>query len=387
MNNAEVNKKDFQELIEKYLDGETTIEEVKFLVNYYESFQESHEWVEELGSEEIINSRMLINILEVLQDEEAKKDKIIPLYKRKIFQYGVAASLILFVAFNFIFNNKNNDGFVEDPIIVNNNIEIGTDKAILTLEDGLIVKLEKGHKYAATNLKSNGEELVYNKSDGSNKEVGYNVLTIPRGGEFFVKLSDGTQVWLNSESQLKYPVNFVEGVSREVELVYGEAYFDVSHSREHQGADFKVYHDQQEVQVLGTEFNIKAYKNETNVYTTLVEGKVAINYQGKTQNLIPSQQSNLNVSANTLAIAKVNVKIEVSWKDGVFTFKERSLKEIMASLSRWYDMDVVFENKSLEKVKFNGVLRKYQSIEEILSVIMSSSINNYEINDKMIVIR
>ena len=100
-------------------------------------------------------------------------------------------------------------------------------------------------------------------------------------------MSDGTQVWLNSESQLKYPVNFIKGQTRQVELVYGEAYFDVSPSVEHNGAKFKVFNQSQEVEVLGTEFNVKAYKDETNIYTTLVEGRVVIDNGALKQSLLP----------------------------------------------------------------------------------------------------
>jgi ferric-dicitrate binding protein FerR (iron transport regulator) len=268
------------------------------------------------------------------------------------------------------------------------------------LENGEEVTLTKGTQFQTQNAISNGEEIVYQQlsspapalpsgrqSRENNKPQTTNTLTIPRGGQFYIKMSDGTKVWLNSESQLKYPVSFTDGESRQVELVYGEAYFEVSPSTKHKGSDFKVVHNKQEVQVLGTAFNIKAYKDETNVYTTLVEGSVAINYVGRTQKLVPGQQSNLNVNANTLTISEVDVKTEIAWKDGVFNFKEKSLKDIMKVLSRWYDMEVVFENKELENVGFVGVLRKNQDIEDILSLIKSTSINNYEINNKTIILK
>jgi ferric-dicitrate binding protein FerR (iron transport regulator) len=201
-------------------------------------------------------------------------------------------------------------------------------------------------------------------------------------------LSDGTKVWLNSETQLKYPVSFTDSESRQVELVYGEAYFEVSPSTEHKGADFKVFHDHQEVQVLGTEFNIKAYKDETNIYTTLVEGKVAVNYNGNNQILAPNQQSNLNTENNNITMAMVDVYRETSWTQGVFIFKKKPLKKIMEVLSRWYDMEVVFENKELENVIFSGTFNKKHSIEDILTAIKNTKfINNYEINNKTIVIK
>ena len=200
-------------------------------------------------------------------------------------------------------------------------------------------------------------------------------------------MSDGTEVWLNSETQLKYPVNFVKGQTREVELVYGEAYFDVSPSTEHGGSKFRVMNNAQEVEVLGTEFNIKAYRDDTNVYTTLVEGKVVVGNGDLEQYLTPNQQSNINLENNSIKVTVVDVDVETSWKNGIFSFKGMPLKNIMKVISRWYDVDVVFENKELESIKFKGVLDKYQSVEEILNIMTSSTINNYEIKDKTIILR
>ena len=331
---------------------------------------------------------MLINILEAIQEEDVK---IIPLYKRNIFKYGVAASLILFVSFNFIFNKNNkliNDSS-STPKTIHNNIAIGTDKAILTLEDGTIIPLEKGKKYVANSVSSNGEEIIYNTTATTNPEIAYNYLTIPRGGQYHVKLSDGTNVWLNSESKLKYPVNFTLGRTREVELVYGEAYFEVSPSTEHSGAKFKIHSGAQEVEVLGTEFNIKAYQDENFIYTTLVEGKVSVdNVNMQTQILKPSEQAVFNSANFDIIISEVDVNSEIAWRKGLFSFKDKSLKDIMKVLSRWYDVEVVFVNKDLEGVHFKGVLSKNQNIEEILKLIKNTNfINTYDIDNKTIIIR
>lgn len=380
------NNQDFQELIEKYLDGETTLEELKLLINYYESFQQNHDWVEELGPEHTIKNRILINILETLQEEEVK---VIPLYKRRIFQLGVAASLVLFIAFNFVF--KNNDLIVEpsyEPVIVNNNIKVGSDKARLTLEDGTDVILEKGETYIANNLTSNGKEIVYNTAPVSKSEIAYNYLTIPRGGQYNVKLSDGTQVWLNSESQLKYPVNFIDGETREVELVYGEAYFDVSPSIAHKGAKFKVLTGTQDIEVLGTEFNIKAYKDENFIYTTLVEGKVRVNSAISNNVLSPNQQTIIDVVNSEMQLLNVvDIYSVTAWRKGVFSFEDMPLNKIMKVLSRWYDTDVLFTNKDIENKKFTGILDKDQSIEKILLTIYSTNNLKYEINNKTIIFR
>jgi ferric-dicitrate binding protein FerR (iron transport regulator) len=274
------------------------------------------------------------------------------------------------------------------PRIVNNNIEVGSDKATLTLEDGSQVSLERGSTYQTQNAHSNGEEIVYLPKEGNITKVANNILTIPRGGLFHLVLSDKSEVWLNSESQLKYPVSFVKGQPRKVELVYGEGYFVVSPSTEHGDAKFIVANQSQEIEVLGTEFNIKAYKDESNIYTTLVEGKVSVSTSTTKKMLKPSQQANLNLIDNSMDIGTVNVYSEISWKDGVFSFRRKPLLEIMKVLSRWYDIDVNFEDPKLEKALFNGALGKDQNIEDILNTIKNFGvIKDYEIINKTILLK
>ena len=144
----------------------------------------------------------------------------------------------------------------------------------------------------------------------------------------------------------------------------------------------------QAVEVLGTEFNIKAYKEETNVYTTLVEGKVAVSYSSKNKFLKPNEQSNLNIQDHTMSIEKVDVYNEIAWREGIFSFHKKSLGEIMKVLSRWYDVDVEFVNQDMKKIRFNGVLGKEQRIEDILKRIKKFKvINDYEIIDKKVILK
>ncbi len=384
MNTNDVNTQDFQELIERYLDGKTTLEEVKLLVNYYESFQQDHEWVEELGPEDTIKNRMLINILEVLQDESPK---VIPIYKRSFFKY--AAAIVIFLSAGYFFLNKDNlNNESPTQIIVNNNIKVGSDKAILTLEDGTNVTLEKGQQYISDHIESTGEAIVYSVDQAKLKpSIAYNYLTVPRGGQYHVTLSDGTEVWLNSDSKLKYPTAFIEGEDRRVELVYGEAYFDVSPSTAHQGAKFKVTSGLQDIEVLGTEFNIKAYQDEDSIYTTLVEGKVMVNYGTTNTALAPNQQSIIVEGIPSINVKTVDVFTATSWRKGVFSFKDMPLSKITKVLSRWYDMNVVFVNKEVEAIKFTGVLGKEQSIEDILSTMYNTNSIPYEINNKTIIFK
>jgi len=312
--------------------------------------------------------------------------------KRKFVTCIIAASVVGFLFTTFIFKdiifNTPSASIPVNEVVSPNIIMPGSDKATLTLEDGSTIELKKEKSFQTKNITNNGTQLIYESNKQKPTKVSYNYLTIPRGGQFFIKLEDGTSVWLNSESKLKYPIAFIKGETRKVELVYGEAYFDVSPSTEHQGSKFLVVNQLQEVEVLGTEFNIKAYKDESNIYTTLVEGSVEINTPQIKKILIPSQQSNVNILNNKLSVALVDVQSEISWKDGLFSFKGKKLKEIMKVLSRWYDVDVVFENKALEEITFKGVLGKDQKIEDILlSIKTLSIIEDFKIENKKIILK
>lgn len=383
MNNQKINK-EFRNLIEKYLDGEISIEELKKLVSYYESFQKSNEWVEELGSESELKNKILSNILESIQ-EDAPKVKIVPFYKKPIFKYAVAASIALLMALNFVFT-KPDPIKIEPTLVDSKDIVIGTDKATLTLADGSQVVLESGESYKTANANSNGKEIIYYSEATTSSEVQYNYLTIPRGGQFFIKLSDGTQVWLNSESQLKYPVHFVSGKTREVELVYGEAYFDVSPSVHHQGAKFTVKNESQSINVIGTEFNVKAYHTENEIVTTLVEGKVEIEKEKDRVFLNPNQQSVLNKHNDVMEIKEADVAQEISWLKGLYSFDDTSLVDIMRTLSRWYDFDVVFKNVEKQSYVFTGVLERSKSIQDILKNLEATGEVHFNIDNKMITI-
>jgi ferric-dicitrate binding protein FerR (iron transport regulator) len=306
------------------------------------------------------------------------------------FKYAAVIVILLTTASLWFLDNENKQvQFIEETNVVRENkIEIGSDKATLTLEDGSNITLEKGQSYETNEVSSNGEQLVYNGKEGQSEKVTKtNILTIPRGGQFFVILADGTKVWMNSETQLKYPVAFTDGETREVELVYGEAYFEVSPSTFHNGSHFIVQTQHQKIEVLGTQFNVRAYGDDDQIATTLVEGKVVVDNGKDSKDLSPGQQSTSNRSTQKLDVATVNVYNEISWKDGLFSFKNRSLEDIMKVLSRWYDVDVVFDNEELRRLSFNGVLRKNLELEEILNIVKHTNEVDYEINEKTIIMK
>lgn len=375
------------DLIEKLQEANATEVEIKFLTDFYLSHQESDYWPINIESKNIIRDKVFKNIHSTIYAKSKEKVKVIPFYRRDFFKYGVAACMFVLISITFLI--KNEQPKANSPTIVNSLIEIGSNKAILTLQDGTLIPLENNKLYKAENVSSDGEILVYRRSaEQFATEMIYNVLTIPRGGQFFVQLSDGTKVWLNSESQLKYPVTFASGKPRHVELVYGEAYFDVSSSKYHNGSKFVLESRHQEVEVIGTEFNVTAYADEALIYTTLVEGKVTVAIGGENkQNLNPNQQAVVNPKTHEILIKIVDVHDNISWKDGEFGFNHMPLKNIMKVLSRWYDVDIKFENKGIETLEFNGVLRKDQQLEDILEIIKSTNDLNFEIKNKTIILK
>ncbi|WP_445747749.1 FecR family protein [Polaribacter sp.] len=386
----------FQNIIIKYLNKQASFMELEAL----------EKWLEEDASHQKyfinyvkINYLIDLNVKEfdtqlAQQKLEAfikNEKKVHKLKRTSVFLKYAAAIVIGIVSTNYFLKDElfptqqNNSRTLKAS---KSTIEVGTDKAVLTLEDGSNIALTNGNSFQTKNATSNGKEIVYSNKTSTKSAIAYNYLTVPRGGQFFIKLSDGTQVWLNSESQLKYPVSFIDGELRKVELVYGEAYFNVSPSTQHKGSKFSVINKSQEITVLGTEFNVKAYKDESAIYTTLVEGSVAVAFDKNNQKLLPNQQLKLNISNNSSSIKTIDVEDEISWKNGIFSFRKKSLEDIMKVLSRWYDLDVKFENNALKNAGFNGIIGKDQKIEEILEIIKNYGIlKEYEIKEKTVILK
>ncbi|MGM5470949.1 FecR family protein [Flavobacteriaceae bacterium LMO-SS05] len=383
------------------MDKKTEIIIIKFLTNEanIDELRQLELWISNPENEilflEYIKANTFSNMVVSKYDIKKAKENIVRSIRKEkrksnsVLKYAAAAVLIGVLASSYFFRENIFNSPIENSPVIVNTIEAGTDKATLTLSDGSVVALEKGEAFKTKNAKSNGKQIVYGSSKNkTSPEIAYNYLTIPRGGQFFVKLSDGTQVWLNSESQLKYPVSFIDGKLRQVELIYGEAYFDISPSTKHKGSKFKILTDIQEIEVFGTELNIKAYQDENTIYTTLVEGKVSVKNDNKIEFLKPNQQSAIDVNSKTIDIKQVDVNNEISWIHGEFIFYKKPLKEIMKVLSRWYDVTIIFQNKSFENTEFNGELSKDQKIEDILDLIKQTKIiNAYEINNNTIILK
>ena len=293
------------------------------------------------------------------------------------FKYAATVAIIIGVALFFLLRN-----YSDTPA---NTIVAGTEKAVLTLENGQQVALSKETSYSDKNATAKNSQLVYRAVESPESKT-YNFLTVPRGGQFVVELSDHTQVWLNSESKLRYPVQFTVGETRAVELVYGEAYFDVSPSTENEGDAFTVVTKSQHVQVLGTEFNIEAYRDEEQVYTTLNKGSVTVENSFTHRVLAPGEQAITHAGDSAIVVNAVNVESAIAWKNGLFVFDEEPLYEMMDELSRWYDVDIVFKDDKKKNYHFSGELNREANVQELLENIEKTGEVDFTITDKQILI-
>lgn len=263
-------------------------------------------------------------------------------------------------------------------------IPAGEKKATLTLADGTEVHVEEITaqilQEKGMNIEYRNGEIVYHKSEEETTEVVYNKLEVPRGGECMIKLDDGTKVWVNAETKLKYPVTFV-GDRREV-VLEGEAFFDVAKNEK----PFIVKTSFGDVRVLGTAFGISAYASEPESYTTLVRGKVSVEREGiKPVVILPGEQV---VTSKDGKMIKQQVDVEefVGWKDGIYVFKEKSLGEIMKTLERWYNISVDFQEKSLVDLPFTGNLKRYDDINVFFDALTRTGDMKYRVEGNQVIL-
>lgn len=283
-------------------------------------------------------------------------------------RWVVAASLLGVVALGtWKFAREQRD---VSTVVMTEKIEPGKPLAELVLPGGKVVELHKD----SIRVFSSGNGVALRNEDGilsfSGDAVGdvpksdYSEVRTPRGGEYQVVLPDGSIVWLNAESKLRFPVVFSEGERRV--WASGELYFQVAKDSL---APFRVeVEDAYEVEVLGTEFNVRAYANLTSA-TTLVRGNVLVRDKASEVRLIPGQQVLKKSDGSGLVVKEVDVTPYVAWKEGYFLFEDERLEDILNELSRWYNVDVFFENQSAREERFSVDIRRHDDFEEVLRLI------------------
>jgi transmembrane sensor len=267
----------------------------------------------------------------------------------------------------------------------------GTNTATLTLGNGKTILLgsaNKGKLAVQGNTvitKNSAGQISYlansnEQNDPVNEEITYNTIATPAGGQFRITLPDGTNVWLNAASSLKYPSRF-EGAERHVEL-HGEAYFEVFKNK---NVPFTVTAENVNIKVLGTHFNVMAYLNEPAVNTTLLEGSVSLVAKNNNVLLVPGDQAVVGKTADNISLHKVNVEDAVAWKNGYFSFRKENLETVMNKIARWYNVDVAYAGKVNLKI-LGGTVSRTADITELLDYLEITGIATFKIEGRRITV-
>lgn len=316
-----------------------------------------------------------------LEKKKLEKKKETPERNRKAvlirrFQWRAAAAILLSVVMTGIFYYRHHAaqaGTYETAGLQQPAPEVppGGNKATLILANGARITLDSAHSGELTRqgnmrvIQLDSGRLAYQPQAGASQSLVYNTITTPRGGQYRVVLADGTQVWLNAASSLQYPTAFT-GKTREV-ILQGEAYFEVTARADkpfvvQTGKDTRI-------EVLGTFFNVTNYPDEKNILTTLIKGSVRVDAGKESHLLSPGQQARVTAlpegGARLTVTSDINPEQVMAWKDGLFNFQGMPFDRVMAQLSRWYDVDVVYE-EGIPDIKFEGLLGRDVNLSRIL---------------------
>lgn len=371
----------FYKIIEKVQQGTASEEEVAEYNRLYMSFQNDKEWNSDIhGNQGSKEDEIYRNI------EKAIFKKPSSNYKYWI---AVAATILFTITvslYNYLASPLEHE-FSTKTSSPSTNIVPGGDKAVLILADGSEVLLDQINHGEITEFngvkisKSADGLLVYEVvSDSNSSSTQFHTISIPRGGQYKVVLPDGTQVWVNSSSTLKYPTKFALN-ERRVEL-NGEAYFEVV-SNDNQ--PFIVETEQEIVKVLGTEFNLNAYPDEVVSRTTLIGGRVKISPRGNSswvKELSPGQQG--IVHGNDIQIVRVNTSEAVAWKNGEFMFNRESIGSVMRKIARWYDVEVIYKKPIGDDVKIWGTVSRFDNISEVLKLIEHTKTVRFKVEGRKV---
>jgi ferric-dicitrate binding protein FerR (iron transport regulator) len=383
-------------LLLKYLRDELTVEEEIKLNKWASESERNRVFLENISAEQILKIDTDFNeeaiwakINETISRPEAPPSLVSehrPFYRR-----FVAAALIAIMlgAGTWLIWNSNRKGSVvnQNVSVYKNDVAPGGDKAILTLANGSTIILDTANKGKITEegnakiLKTENGQLAY-AIDPSilshGREELFNTVATQRGGQYQVLLSDGTKVWLNAASSLRYPVYFT-GKDRAVELT-GEAYFEVAKNPK---LPFKVRVNGTEVEVLGTHFNIMAYSDERQTTTTLLEGSVKIT-KGKENDLLKPGQQSLADENGLKIIDNANLDEVMSWQKGFFQFGNADIKTIMRQVSRWYDVDISFEGNIPDH--FNATIPRNVSISKLFGILELTGHVHFKVDEKKVIV-
>lgn len=392
---------DLKNLVEKYIANSCTKAELSQILEIIESEKNTEELTrilrENWENPTSVNTHSALDLdaqFAKLMKEARQEAPVIPFgmhsvkKKRRIYYVAAAVIAMCMISIGAFFLMKPQ---YQHSISSSKNIEIdkndvnpGSNKAVLTLADGSSIILDSNRNGTLATqgniqiLKSNGV-LSYNNSGKKNAPVLYNTVSTPRGGQYQLILTDGTKVWLNAASSIRFPASFT-GKERRVELL-GEAYFEVAKNA---NVPFKVQVNGMEVEVLGTHFNINSYENELAVRTTLLEGSVKINKNHTSDILKPGQQAQVGNDGKIRIIDHADLTEAIAWKDGKFQFDKADIHAVMRQVARWYDVDVAYQGKVSSH--FGGTISRDVKLSQVLNMLELTGEVKFEIKDRKVVV-
>ena len=368
----------FKTLIGKYYKGECSEEERAVVESWLVSELQKDLPSPSLWEIEAADDRMR----QVINDHTNVKHATV----RSLWPKMMAAAVIIIIGLGlFLYTYNTNKQPDLNKIALD--IKPGGNKAFLTLADGKRIALTdiKNGKLAEQSgvkiIKAADGQLIYTVSgvsDENSKINAYNIIETPRGGTYQVRLPDGTKVWLNAASTLRFPSSFARLVNRRVELLSGEAYFEVAKDKKH---PFIVQTEKQEVEVLGTHFNINSYPDESSIKTTLLEGSVSIN---KRIILKPGEQA--TNETDKFRIQKIDSRTAVDWINNDFVLKGNNFRSIMRKIARWYDVEIIYDSSAPDDIELWGMVSRKGNISTILKRIESTTKVHFRIEGRRVTV-
>lgn len=377
-------------LLQLYLLGDITEEERQELEDWCEETPRNRKLFEQICQEDLFSKER--SVYEKVNDTKAFsvfEKRVRRVSPRSIGNWWKYAAVLLFpilvVGSWRLMHETEQVSVVASSVAP---IQPGCSQAVLVLDDGRKVFLKEEEEGVISEDKEitvTGEKdrLVYTSSEGKNvDEIRFNELEVPRGGEYKVRLADGTLVYLNSATRMKYPVKFDEK-ERKVYLS-GEAYFEVAKDPER---PFFVEMEGVEVRVYGTSFNVNTHQ-KGNIQTVLVKGSIGVKVlsSGMESVIRPGQMAEFKQGNTKVDVKDVNVAVYTDWKDSIFRFENQRLEDILTVLSNWYDVDVFYQTASVKELHFSGYMERYKDVSVILEAITLSTGVTFSIQGKTIVV-
>ena len=363
-------------LIYKSLSGDITREEQLMLDAWKNASERNLELYEKICSDKVMQDKIKLysgsNVQTAFDSFIRRREKKNTRRRLvvRISRYAAIIALPLFVVLFYFNRAEIGDGLLE---LSENTVPVKRNAPVLTLSNGqemilynqdITLNEENGVRIT---MKTTGG-MQYNTSDSTKSEMVYNTLTTPSQCDFMFTLADGTRVWLNAKSSLRYPVAFTG--NERVVYAEGEIYLEVAKDRKH---PFFVVLNGMKVEVLGTSFNINSYADENFAEVTLVEGHVAAHVDDDSYDLLPNRQLRWDKENQSVDIKMVNVNDYIAWKEGHYIFKGRMLSEVAKVLQRWYDVEVVFEDEESAKVIYTGVVYKEENFDVFIQRLRETS--------------